>query len=129
MIAPRSNFAVATVGTEIFAIGGFSESGKFALPFMEKYSVQTDTWSRVEVPADFVKTAGLSAVATADGKILILSGGNGKATGALHAFDPATGAFEEKAKPTHAASSAHFTSIDRVNYHLIGGQIPQGGYF
>lgn len=121
MIAARSNFAVATVGDEIFAIGGFSEPGKFAIPFIEKFSMQTQTWTRVDTPDDFVKTAGLQAITTRDGKVLILSGGNGKASSTLHLFDPATGKFEEKAKPACATSSSHFRTVDGNKYYLIGG--------
>lgn len=125
MPTPRAGLAVAVVGNAIYAIGGRLATGGpcsgLAVPAVERYDIDTDTWSAV-APLPFARSD--LAAATVGGKIYVF-GGCGGPVGFLNdvdVYDPTTDTWS--AAPTDMPTArAGFYSVATKGgtVYAIGG--------
>ena len=89
MPTARSSPAVAVVGTQLFAIGGFtftSGGPRTALSTNEMLDLTTGTWTTC---SPMPTARGLAAVGVVDGKIYIVGGQDSESLGDNQVYDPA----------------------------------------
>jgi hypothetical protein len=89
MPTARSSPAIAVVGTQLFAIGGFtftSGGPRTALATNEMLDLTTGTWTTC---SPMPTARGLAAVGVVDGKIYIVGGQDSESLGDNQVYDPA----------------------------------------
>src|SRR5262245_26433145 len=89
MPTPRSSPAIAVVGTQLFAIGGFtftSGGPRTALSTNEMLDLTTGNWTTC---SPMPTARGLAAVGVVDGKIYIVGGQDDESLGDNQVYDPA----------------------------------------
>jgi len=119
MIHSRSEVAVAEVGGEMYALGGYAD-GNVAQPLNEEYDPDRDMWrERANLPrgANHIAAVGLG------GKLYAIGGfsqQNFNAIADVSVFDPATNSWTAAAPLPQPLGSMAAAAVDGV-IHAIGG--------
>ena len=141
MPTPRTQFAAAPFGTEIYTFGG-TVDGQNATMVCEIYQSEDNTWRTCTqpLPADVGARVGAQAVVGAGGRIVLLGGALTYPAGPRHmhatafVFDPSPGARSWSQLPGMYDSTTqglvvavpHLFNKSRVDLHYFGGAVDQG---
>lgn len=132
LLAPNSETAVAQIDSTIYVLGGYP-STRVYVDTMQIYDARTDTWRYgPPLPQPMHHTM----AAAVDGILYVIGGeisANGVANqgiyiGNVYAFDPATGAWTERA-PMPTGRSAGATAVVDGKIYVAGGRPPRGHDF
>lgn len=132
LLDPNSEIAVAQIDSTIYVIGGYP-STRVYVNTVQVYDAQTDRW---QYGAPLLQPLHHTMAATVNG-VLYVIGGEISPTGVanqgiflanVYAFDPAAGAWTEKAPMPTARSSGAVAVIDGKIY-VAGGRPPRGHDF